>query len=434
MGLFDKNSKSKSDLQNEIYRLQAELAVIKQNNSSEKSVDSEKESEEYKVKTDDLKKQFEIKKQEYEIQINELRKQYESLKKQVDLQTETLEYIEIGLYTPKYEFESIEKYKQELEEIRNQQKQMIKSQTYATWNRYCVIGGDLKKGQKLTDDFKKLLLRAFNTECDELIRKVNTSNHESYLKKMKASCDNISKLGKMMEINISEGYYNLKVKELELSLDFSQFKQAEKERIRELKAQEREEAKVQKEIEEARKKLQKEQAHYQNAMQKLLFQLQKEPDNQDLINKKLELEKNIEDVEKAISDVDYRQANQKAGYVYVISNIGAFGKDIYKIGMTRRLDPMERIIELGNASVPFPFDVHALIFTEDAPKLEAALHNTFSKRKLNFINQRREFFKVTLTEIKKAVNDNFDKTVEWIDTPLAEQYRQSVLMTANNKS
>ena len=89
---------------------------------------------------------------------------------------------------------------------------------------------------------------------------------------------------------------------------------------------------------------------------------------------------------------------------------------------------MERVDELGDASVPFDFDVHAMIFSDDAPKLEAALHNAFADRKLNFVNQRREFFNVTLAEIKDVVRKNFDKSVEFIEVAPAEQYRQSVLM------
>jgi hypothetical protein len=121
-------------------------------------------------------------------------------------------------------------------------------------------------------------------------------------------------------------------------------------------------------------------------------------------------------------------ANAKAGYVYIISNIGAFGENIYKIGMTRRLDPQERIDELGDASVPFDFDVHAMIFSEDAPGLENALHHAFENRRLNKVNIRREFFNVTLDEIKAVVKANYDKTAEFIDLPEAEQYRVSQKM------
>ena len=160
----------------------------------------------------------------------------------------------------------------------------------------------------------------------------------------------------------------------------------------------------------------------------VLSQIEKNGETEELLAKKSQLESQIDDTTKAIQDVDYREANRKAGYVYIISNIGAFGENVYKIGMTRRLDPNERIYELSDASVPFNFDVHAMIFTEDAPALETALHNAFQDKKLNKINARREFFAVSLDEIKSEVRKNFDKTVEWIDVPEAEQYRQSLLL------
>lgn len=207
-------------------------------------------------------------------------------------------------------------------------------------------------------------------------------------------------------------------------------KQKEKERLKELRAEERERAKLEKEIEAERKKLEKEKKHYANALKQILQQISvADPsDLPDLEKKKAELEAKSDDVNAAIVQVDYRAANQRAGYVYIISNLGAFGEGVYKIGMTRRLEPMDRIDELGDASVPFDFDVHALIFSEDAPALESALHHAFEDKKLNMVNTRREFFRVSLDEIKNVVKKNFDKTVEFIDIPPAEQYRQSELM------
>ena len=143
------------------------------------------------------------------------------------------------------------------------------------------------------------------------------------------------------------------------------------------------------------------------------------------------MEAQLGKIDKAMKDLDYREANQRAGYVYVISNIGAFGEDVYKIGMTRRLNPQERVDELGDASVPFNFDVHAMIFSDDAPALENALHKAFENKKVNMVNQRREFFHVTLDEIKKVINDNFDKTVEFKDVPDAEQYRITQTMLSH---
>lgn len=206
--------------------------------------------------------------------------------------------------------------------------------------------------------------------------------------------------------------------------------QEEKELQKELRAQMREEAKIQKEIERERQKIEKEQTHYQNALTQIKQQLETATDSNraELENKLHEIENHLTDIDKAIKDIDYREANQRAGYVYIISNIGSFGENVYKIGMTRRLDPMERVHELGDASVPFNFDVHAMIFSDDAPKLETALHKAFENKKLNMVNQRREFFNVTLDEIKEVVKNNFDKTVEFIDIAEAEQYRISQKM------
>ena len=222
--------------------------------------------------------------------------------------------------------------------------------------------------------------------------------------------------------------------ELSLAFEYQQKKQQEKEEQAELRAQQREEAKLQKEIEAELKKLRKEKSHYKNALEKLEMQIEAaEEPSTELEEKKVELMNRLNDIDRAEKDVDYRAANLRAGYVYVISNIGSFGENVYKIGMTRRLDPNERVYELGDASVPFRFDVHAMIFSEDAPKLEAALHNAFADKKINMVNQRREFFRVTLDEIKEVVKNNYEKTAEFIDLPDAEQYRVSEKMRAHMK-
>lgn len=331
-----------------------------------------------------------------------------------------------GLYTPSYVFANSDLYKEKLKYVRNQQKEMISKKTACTGVKNWVVNGSNKEGAKMVSDFQTLLLTAFNTQCDEVISHITIANHSASLEKIYKLANSIAKLGQTMQIEISPRYIQWRIEEANLALDFAQKKQEEKERIKELREQQREEAKAQKEIAEARKKLEKEHSHYQNALDAIIALLEKKPDDVELLKKKATIENNISETQRAIEDVDYRQANIRAGYVYVISNIGAFGEDVYKIGMTRRLDPMDRIDELGDASVPFNFDVHALIFTEDAPALEAALHTAFERQKLNKINSRREFFKVSLSEIKRVVRENFDKTVEWIDVPPAEQFRQSL--------
>ena len=231
-----------------------------------------------------------------------------------------------------------------------------------------------------------------------------------------------------MSIAITAHYYDLKIQELRLALEYQIQKQREKEQKAELRAQQREEARLQKELKEQRKNIDKERKHYEQALSNINHQISTASDDniEDLNQKKEEIIQSLSEIDTKIKDIDYREANQKAGYVYVISNIGSFGEGIYKIGMTRRLNPQDRVDELGDASVPFKFDVPAMIFSEDAPALEAALHRAFEDRKLNLVNQRREFFRVSLDEIKDVVKNNFDKTVEFVDVPDADQYRISL--------
>lgn len=333
---------------------------------------------------------------------------------------------EFGLYDAKFDFANALGYKEALKDIRYQQKQLIKEKQAVTSDTQWTVNGSVAQGKKMASDTSKLLLRAFNSECDELVSKVKYTNFDASLNKIRKSAETITKLGTVMQIKINPHYLELKEKELRLAFEYQLKKHEEKEEMKAARAEQREQARLQKEIEEQRKKIEKEQTHYQKAFEKLQKQLEQNPDDSDLLDKKAELESQLADINKSLADIDYRQANTKAGYVYVISNIGAFGDNIYKIGMTRRLNPQDRVDELGDASVPFNFDVHAMIFSDDAPALEAALHRAFEDRKLNMVNQRREFFNVTLDEIKDVIKANFDKTVEFIDVPDAEQYRISM--------
>lgn len=363
-------------------------------------------------------------------EVAQAKKELCEISNQIVETNEQVMFQSFGLYTPHYSFMNSDEYKVRLLEIRAQQKDMIKNKEAVTGSKSWTLNGSAAKGKKVIADMQKLFLRAFNSECDDVIEHAKYNNIESSEKRITSSRDAISKLGDMMEISITPRYYRLKIEELYLAFEWQQKKQEEKEAQKEARAQMREEAKLAKEIEAQRTKLEKEQSHYQNALEKIIIQISKASDSEkdNLEEKKAQLEAQLQKIDQEFKDVDYREANQKAGYVYVISNIGAFGENVYKIGMTRRLNPMERIDELGDASVPFNFDVHAMIFSDDAPKLEAALHNAFADKKLNFVNQRREFFNVSLDEIKKVVKENFDKSVEFIELAPAEQYRQSILL------
>jgi septal ring factor EnvC (AmiA/AmiB activator) len=373
------------------------------------------------------------------VKISEMESKYEKLQKEYSKTEQRVQQLkqdaiffedaiifqDFGLYTPRYDFVNAEAYKLQLDKIRTEQKDMIKNDFAITGARNWTVDGSKSKGEKMIKDMKKLFLRAFNSDCEDVITKVKYNNYEMSVKKIRQSAESIEKLGKTMGLMITSKYINSKIDELHLAFEYRLKLQEEKEAQKEARAEMREAAKLQKEIEAQRKKIEKEQTHYQTAYDKLLKQLSEKPDDIDLLNKKAELEQNLADIEKAIKDVDYREANQRAGYVYIISNIGAFGENIFKIGMTRRLDPQDRVDELGDASVPFNFDVHAMIFSDDAPALENALHKAFENKKLNMVNHRREFFNVSLDEIKEVVRKNYDKTVEFIDIPDAEQYRIS---------
>ena len=189
-----------------------------------------------------------------------------------------------------------------------------------------------------------------------------------------------------------------------------------------------EEEKVRREIEKEKAKIEKEEKQFQNEIAKLMGYMQKsnEAEKQLYIDKIRELEDKLKKVEADKENVLEREQNTRAAYVYVISNIGSFGDDVYKIGMTRRLEPMDRVKELGDASVPFEFDVHAMIFSEDAPALETILHNTFKNNQVNKVNPRKEFFKVKLDDIEKVVKENFNATVTFTKVAEAAQYRESL--------
>lgn len=361
-------------------------------------------------------------------ELDKLNSEIASKKQQIITFDDSILVQDFGLYTPRYNFMNSAEYKEKLTQIRNQQKECIKNDTAVSGNQNWTVNNSASKGKKMVKDMQKLLLRAFNSECDETIGKIKYNNIESSIKKITSSATAISKLGTIMGISITAKYLNLKIQEAHLALEYQLKKQQEKEEAKEARAQMREAAKLQKEIDEQRKKIEKEQTHYQKALLTVLKQLETASDEEktDLLEKRAELEKELGDIEISLKDIDYREANQRAGYVYIISNVGSFGENIYKIGMTRRLDPQERVDELGDASVPFNFDVHAMIFSDDAPALETALHKAFEDKKVNMVNQRREFFNVTLDEIKEVVRKNFDKTVEFIDVPDAEQYRVSL--------
>lgn len=371
---------------------------------------------------------------EYQAKVEELKGQVRSLRSELLVASDAVELESFSLYVPRYDMTASEDYKRRLDEIRDQQKQMIRDKSAVIYNENWTVNGSKTEGKRLLADMSKLFIRSFNNECDAAVAEVKFSNYDKCRERILKAFDTINSLGRVNSMSLSFQYRQLKLDELTLAYEYQCKKQEEREALRALKEQQREEAKLAKEIEAARKEAEKERKHYLQALEALKAQMaacQDETALAALGEKQNELIDHLDDLTQKMEDIDYRQSNQRAGYVYVISNIGSFGEGVYKIGMTRRLDPMERIYELGDASVPFMFDVHAMIFSDDAPQLEAALHQAFADRRVNRVNPRREYFRVSLEEIKEVVRKNHDKTVEFLDTAQAQQYRESLLMAQN---
>ena len=380
--------------------------------------------------------------------IESLKIELASLDSQIKLKTADLDRISVdiiaakdevtmeqfALYRPQYNYTKSEDFKARLDIVRDQQKLMIRNGTAISASYDWTVNGSKSEGKKLIQNIVKLLLRSFNNECEAAVNEAKFNNFDRCQARIEKSYEAINKLGTVQNIQISPEYLKSKLDELHLAYEYEQKKQDEKDEQAEIRRQQREQAKLEKEIAEARKAAEKEKKHYEQALAQVNAALLSCNDPQqraELEKKKGQVLDAYGEIEDKLKDIDYRQSNQKAGYVYIISNIGAFGENVYKIGMTRRLDPMERVDELGDASVPFYFDVHAMIFTPDAPALEAALHQAFESKRLNLVNRRREYFRVTLDEIKEVVKANYDKTVEFVDVAPAEQFRESRLMREN---
>lgn len=362
---------------------------------------------------------------QYHAKINQLQAIIDDKNRQLHELDDEFLVQEFGLYEPKFAFANSTQFKDALKQCRAQQKELIKQFNAEAKQTAWTVNGKHSEGKKMVGQIARLLMEAFNGECDEIVRKVTYSNVNKSLERIDKIAENVNKNCQVVGISIPSRYIALKKNEVQLAFEFSQQKEEEKERLRILRAEAAEQKRVEREIEEKRKKLDKERKQYSSAYEKIQQRIETNADDKDLLDKAADLKQHLDDIDKAVKDVDYRAANQKAGFVYIISNVGSFGEGVYKIGMIRRLDPDERIKELSGASVPFGFDIHAMIFSDDAPKLEAALHNAFDDKKVNIVNQRKEFFRVSLQEIEDVVKANYDKTVEFTEAAPAEQYRIS---------
>lgn len=362
---------------------------------------------------------------------SELAVRSKELMNQILVLEDTILLESFALYEPKFKMSSSSEYKARLAGVRERQKAMIKNGDAATGNMGWEVNGSKAEGRKLVNDMIKLVIRSFNNEADYCVDNVKFDNIELGEKRIIKSFETCNRLGRVMTVELTKRYLELKLDELHLAHEFQIKKQEEKEEAKRVREELREQQKLEQEIRAARDKIAKERKHFTNALKDLQARLDKatsEEERATLLTKLAEVEASKAELESEEKLIDYREQNAKAGYVYVISNVGAFGEGVYKIGMTRRLEPMERVDELGDASVPFWFDVHAMVFSNNAPGLEAKLHERFAAGRLNKVNGRKEFFRADIAEIESVIRENYDAAVEVVHEASAEQYRESLRM------
>ncbi|MCK5127305.1 MAG: DUF4041 domain-containing protein [candidate division Zixibacteria bacterium] len=376
-------------------------------------------------------------KQNIEKTIEELRASYKEKKalfdrliEEVAIYDEEIELAELGFYKPHFDFDTSEKYKEKITAVKSKQKEMIKSKTAIFCNKEWIVEGSKTKGRTMTNRGIRLTARAFNNECDSAISNIRWNNATRMEQRVEKAFVAINKLNESNAINISPKYLGLKINELRLAHEYKEKKQQEKEEQAEIRRQMREETKLEQEMEQAVKEEEK----YQKLLDKAKAEAEKttgaklEKLQEKIAALGIELEEAHTKSERAKS-----MAQQtKAGHIYIISNIGSFGEEVYKIGMTRRLEPIDRVKELGDASVPFIFDIHAMIYSDDAPSLEKSLHKSFESKRVNLVNRRKEFFNVSLNAIEKEVKILSSDT-EFILTAEAREYEESKAIRAQRE-
>jgi len=352
------------------------------------------------------------------------------LQKEMELYKDSLEIGEFGLYERQFDYRTSEEFKQMIDLNYEEQKRLIKNDSAIVCTTEWTVEGSKVEGRKMTNKYRKLMLYAFNGECDSLIAKVKWNNVTKSKERITKAFDTINKLGESHRIDITRAFLQLKMDELHLTYEYELKKYEEKEEQRRIREEMREEEKAQRELEKAQREAEEEESRYQKALDKAkrdlggasgveLVEL-----NEKVAQLEIRLQEAHERKERAVSMAQLT----KVGHIYVISNIGSFGEDVYKIGMTRRLDPLDRVKELGDASVPFQFDIHAIIYSENAPQLEYELHQQFKDRRLNRINYRKEFFRVTLEEIEVFVKKHADAEIQFTKLAEAQEYRETLTM------
>ena len=311
---------------------------------------------------------------------------------------------------------------------------MIRTGQVTTCGTGWTVNGSKHEGERMVKQYERLILRAFNAESEAAIANVAWNNYRVMRERIENAFGVLNKLGTVMHISLNAEYKEARLQELQLVFEAAEKKQQEREEQRRIRVEQREEERVQRELQREREEAERDEAKYENALARARRDMAKvrDAEREAILARIRELEANLaaaqDRKERAIAQAQLT----KVGHVYVISNVGAFGEGMFKIGLTRRLNPEERVRELGDASVPFPFDIHALIYSENAPELETKLHNYFWDRRVNWANNRKEFFRVSLDEVATAIR-GCGLSAEVLAVPEAKEYRQTVIAIEGSK-
>lgn len=346
----------------------------------------------------------------------------------IDLYSRVDEYTRVGHFeVPNYLYETSVRYQTEIKEIREQQRKLIREKRAVTYPENVLLCTNKSLDKKIIDGQVQLMLNAFNVECDLLIEKVKPGNLDRTLEQIEKKAELLEKNCATLKCGFNIEYVELKFEECKFQFEYSLKKRDEQEEQRVIREQMREEVRVQKQYEEAIRESEKEELKFTRLLEKAREHLLHESEQERSLSlAKIQLlEDQLKEAQERCIRAKSMAEQTRRGYVYVISNIGAFGEGVYKIGLTRRLDPQERVDELSSASVPFPFDVHAMCYSDDAPALEHALHKRFSDRRVNNVNFRKEFFRVDLEEVQSAIEEMVNEDVDFLVTAKAEDYFES---------
>ncbi len=269
---------------------------------------------------------------------------------------------------------------------------------------------------------------AFNGKVDSVLTRVKKDNEGTLAQAIRDAFTVVNFNGKpFRDARITEAYLDARLEELRWASVTQELREIEREEQRRIKEHLREEERARREFERAIKDAEKEEELLKKAMQKASDLLAKASEEQ-----KFKYEQQLLELQNKLAEAEARgqralsMAQQtRRGHVYVISNVGSFGEHIYKIGLTRRLEPLDRIRELGDSSVPFEFDVHALIFSEDAPGLETRLHKHFLLSQVNKVNPRKEFFRADLAHIREEI-EKLSINAHWTMAAAAREYKETL--------